>query len=109
MKQSNMILLLTSAMVLFILGGCATESSKSLPIQKVETAGKPFTGTRTAISIGKFDNRSSYMRGIFSDGEDRLGKDRTGSKLELGGFLIEDRHAGDVGRQQVRRALQALE
>ncbi|RAE71236.1 curli production assembly protein CsgG, partial [Burkholderia multivorans] len=26
-----------------------------------------------AIAIGKFDNRSSYMRGIFSDGIDRLG------------------------------------
>lgn len=73
MKQSNIILLLTSATVFFILGGCATESSKSLAIQKVETAGKPYTGTRTPISIGKFDNRSSYMRGIFTDGEDRLG------------------------------------
>lgn len=73
MKQSKMMVLLTSAMAMFILGGCATETSKSLPIQKVETAGKPFTGTRTALSIGKFDNRSSYMRGIFSDGEDRLG------------------------------------
>lgn len=39
----------------------------------VETASKPFTGIRTPISIGKFDNRSSYMRGIFSDGDDRLG------------------------------------
>ncbi len=25
------------------------------------------------IAVGKFDNRSSYMRGIFSDGIDRLG------------------------------------
>ena len=31
------------------------------------------SGTSVAISIGKFDNRSEYMRGIFSDGVDRLG------------------------------------
>ena len=73
MKPSNIILLLASATLFFSLSGCATESSKSLTIQKVETAGKPYTGLRTPISIGKFDNRSSYMRGIFSDGEDRLG------------------------------------
>ena len=28
---------------------------------------------RSPIAVGKFDNRSSYMRGIFSDGVDRLG------------------------------------
>jgi curli biogenesis system outer membrane secretion channel CsgG len=32
-----------------------------------------YTGVKTPISIGKFDNRSSYMRGIFSDNVDRLG------------------------------------
>ncbi len=31
------------------------------------------TGVKTPISIGKFDNRSSYMRGVFSDNVDRLG------------------------------------
>lgn len=28
---------------------------------------------RTPIAVGKFDNRSAYMRGVFSDGVDRLG------------------------------------
>lgn len=28
---------------------------------------------RAPISIGSFDNRSTYQRGVFSDGEDRLG------------------------------------
>ena len=74
MKRSIYLLLVSSALTLLLnLGGCATESSQALVVQKVETAGKPFTGTRTPISIGKFDNRSSYMRGIFSDGDDRLG------------------------------------
>jgi curli biogenesis system outer membrane secretion channel CsgG len=28
---------------------------------------------RLPVSVGKFDNRSSFMRGVFSDGVDRLG------------------------------------
>jgi len=55
------------------LGGCATESSRSLEVTKVSSAAVPFHGTRVPISVGKFDNRSSFMRGIFSDGVDRLG------------------------------------
>ncbi|MDR8330829.1 hypothetical protein FPK73_23365, partial [Acinetobacter baumannii] len=37
------------------------------------TATTKYTGVKTPISIGKFDNRSSYMRGVFSDNVDRLG------------------------------------
>jgi curli biogenesis system outer membrane secretion channel CsgG len=59
--------------LLSALAGCATETSNALPVQKVETANKPYNGARTQIAVGKFDNRSSYMRGIFSDGVDRLG------------------------------------
>lgn len=40
---------------------------------KVATYNTTYTGAKSAISIGKFDNRSSYMNGIFSDGVDRLG------------------------------------
>jgi curli biogenesis system outer membrane secretion channel CsgG len=54
------------------LAGCATETSTALPVQKVESAARPFNGARTPIAVGKFDNRSNYMRGVFSDGIDRL-------------------------------------
>ncbi|MCK9780380.1 CsgG/HfaB family protein [Proteus vulgaris] len=56
-----------------LLAGCASESSRSLDVAKVATYNTTYTGTKSAISIGKFDNRSSYMNGIFSDGVDRLG------------------------------------
>lgn len=56
-----------------LLAGCASESSRSLEVTKVATYNTTYTGTKSAISIGKFDNRSSYMNGIFSDGVDRLG------------------------------------
>lgn len=56
-----------------LLAGCATESSRTVAVQQVDTATRPYSGPRTPISVGKFDNRSSFMRGIFSDGVDRLG------------------------------------
>ncbi|WP_423828248.1 CsgG/HfaB family protein [Solimicrobium silvestre] len=73
MKINKTIPLFASIVLASTLAGCATESSQSLPIQKVISASQPYVGVRTLISVGKFDNRSSYMRGIFSDGVDRLG------------------------------------
>ena len=71
MKMSRAILL--SIATIAGLSGCATESSQSLPIPQVTMANQPYHGARTLIAVGKFDNRSSYMRGVFSDGVDRLG------------------------------------
>jgi curli biogenesis system outer membrane secretion channel CsgG len=56
-----------------LLIGCATEGSRALPVEKVQAASSPFTGIKLPVSVGKFDNRSSFMRGVFSDGVDRLG------------------------------------
>lgn len=56
-----------------VLGGCATESSRSLEVAKVATYQQPWQGQRSPIAVGKFDNRSDYMNGIFSDGVDHLG------------------------------------
>lgn len=56
------------------LTGCAhQEESRTLAIPKVESAGQAYNGARTPISVGKFDNRSSFLRGVFSDNVDRLG------------------------------------
>ncbi|MEA9391204.1 CsgG/HfaB family protein [Acerihabitans sp. TG2] len=56
-----------------MLGGCATESSRTLEVQKVASYNTPYQGQRSLIAVGKFDNRSNYMNGIFSDGIDHLG------------------------------------
>ena len=58
---------------LLALGGCATESSRTVQVEKVQSASTPYAGVQLPVSVGKFDNRSSYMRGVFSDGVDRLG------------------------------------
>ncbi|TWC31667.1 curli biogenesis system outer membrane secretion channel CsgG [Pseudomonas sp. SJZ079] len=56
-----------------LLNGCATEQSRTLEVAKVASAQSVYHGPRNPIAVGKFDNRSSYMRGLFSDGVDRLG------------------------------------
>lgn len=44
-----------------------------MQVEKVQAASAPYTGAQVPISVGKFDNRSNFMRGVFSDGIDRLG------------------------------------
>ena len=56
-----------------MLGGCATESHQAVQPQQVASAGTVYSGPKSTLVVGKFDNRSSYMRGLFSDGVDRLG------------------------------------
>jgi curli biogenesis system outer membrane secretion channel CsgG len=58
---------------MFGLVGCATESHQSVATPQVQSAAKVYSGPKSAVAIRKFDNRSSFMRGIFSDGVDRLG------------------------------------
>ncbi|SOY70831.1 lipoprotein, similar to Curli production assembly/transport component CsgG [Cupriavidus taiwanensis] len=72
MKTMKSCCLLGAAAAALLLAGCATETSTALPVQKVESASRPYNGVRTPIAVGKFDNRSNYMRGVFSDGIDRL-------------------------------------
>lgn len=58
------------------LSACSTtETSKTIQSPQVvaATSSVQYQGPKTPVSIGKFDNRSSYMRGIFSDNVDRLG------------------------------------
>ncbi|MFC4728201.1 CsgG/HfaB family protein [Coralloluteibacterium thermophilus] len=62
-----------ACMSLALLPGCATENYRSVTPQTVATANIPYSGTRAPIAVGKFENRSSFMRGLFSDGVDRLG------------------------------------
>jgi curli biogenesis system outer membrane secretion channel CsgG len=61
------------AIALVLLSGCATESSRTVEPQKVMAAATPYVGARVPVSIGKFENRSPFLRGVFSDGVDRLG------------------------------------
>lgn len=67
------VLAASGLLLLGLLAGCATEQSRTLEVAKVQSYQSSYSGPRQPISVGKFDNRSSYMRGLFSDGVDRLG------------------------------------
>lgn len=64
---------LVAAIGALAVAGCATESSRSVEVAKVQSAAAPYSGPKVAVAVGKFDNRSNFMRGVFSDGVDRLG------------------------------------
>jgi curli biogenesis system outer membrane secretion channel CsgG len=88
---------------LMTLAGCATESSKSLPVEKVQAASTPFTGVRVPISVGKFDNKSSFMRGVFADGPDRLGSQ---AKTTLMAHLQQSQRFAVLDRDNMTEASQ---
>jgi len=71
--KTHLSVLMISGLCLTMTGCSTTETSRSIQVTQVTTATIAPQVNKTAVSIGKFDNRSSYMRGIFSDGQDRLG------------------------------------
>jgi len=56
-----------------LLSGCATESRKVVVPEKVSTYRSTYQGVKTTLAVGNFDNRSNYMQGMFSNGQNRLG------------------------------------
>ncbi len=107
-------LALLSSVVLVALAGCATESHQALPPPKPASVGTAYTGPRSTLMVGKFDNRSSYMRGLFSDGVDRLGGQAKtiliGHLQETGRFVVVDRdNLEEIAREaKLRGEAQAL-
>ncbi len=78
-----------------LLAGCAVESHRALTPDTVASAGTPYNGPKFALVVAKFQNRSTYMQGIFSDGVDQLGnQSKTILKTHLqqtGRFVLVDR------------------
>ena len=64
----------TLALALTALFGCATEQSRTIEVPRAVTPPPAqYQGQRAPIAVGKFENRSSFMRGMFADAIDRLG------------------------------------
>ena len=110
----NRRLMTLAAVAAIVLGGCATEQSRTLEVAQVASAGTQYQGVRSPISVGKFDNRSSYMRGLFSDGVDRLGGQAKTILIthlqQTGRFNVLDRdNMAEIEREaQLKRQAQAL-
>ncbi|MEN9903845.1 MAG: hypothetical protein RLZZ555_410 [Pseudomonadota bacterium] len=103
MMNSKRIQALLIAGALGMLSGCATETSRTVQTQQVAAAATPYIGKRVPVSIGKFENRSPFMRGIFSDGIDRLGNQ---SKTILIAHLNQSNRFGVLDRENMREASQ---
>jgi curli biogenesis system outer membrane secretion channel CsgG len=78
--------------------GCATESSHSIQVEKVQAAAAPYSGQRVSVAVGRFDNHSNYMRGVFSDGPDRLGDE---AKSSLVAHLQQSQRFSVLDRQNM--------
>jgi Curli production assembly/transport component CsgG len=86
------------------------------PTGLVASAGAPYQGPKSTLVVGKFDTRSSYLRGLFSDGVDRLGGQAKGILVthlqQTGRFAVVERdnleeitrEAAIKGQQQLKGA-----
>lgn len=104
--------LLIALSAICILAGCATETHTALEVETVSSAGTYYSGSKSTLMVGNFDNRSAYMRGLFSDGTDRLGNQAktilNAHLQQTGRFNVVDRdnmdaiatEAGFKGQQQ---------
>ncbi len=111
-------LILNSLLVLMsiLAMSCASESNQAVKVDqsKSETTSSNYQGTKHPIMVGKFDNRSGFMRGIFVDGPDRLSSQAKsvliGHLQRTGRFTVLDRDNMDeiAGEAKISKKQQAL-
>ena len=108
------LLLLASALAAATVVGCVRESHRTLEAPTVASHETPYGGDRYALVVGKFQNRSQYLRGAFADGGDPLGTQaKTILKTHLqqtGRFVLVDRdNMEEIAREaEIRGAKQTL-
>lgn len=105
--MNSSILLKTGTLIIStFLIGCATESHRALEVEKSASAvtATTYRGVKKPIMVGQFDNRSSFMRGVFTDGPDRLGSQAKTILMahlqQTGRFSVLDRdNMGDIAKE----------
>jgi curli biogenesis system outer membrane secretion channel CsgG len=90
-----------SMIAVFLTSGCATETHQALVVEKVNSASTYYSGVKSSLVVGKFDNKSSFMRGLFSDGVDRLGSQ---AKTILLSHLQQTNHFNVMDRDNMNEA-----
>jgi len=64
----------SAILVILSLLGCATQQThRVIESEKVISHGTTYSGPKSTLVVGKFENRSDYMRGLFTTDTDRLG------------------------------------
>lgn len=105
MKKS--LIAIATLTALTALTGCVAPQEKSTVIQPTQTVAAQnkvnYQGVKVPVSVGKFDNRSSYMKGIFSDNADRLGSQ---AKTILEGHLQQSGYFSVLNRDNLSELAQ---
>ena len=71
MKTTSILAICAIATILT--SGCATQQThKSVKIEKVESHSTPYYGPKSTLVVGHFDNRSTYMQGMFTQNSTQL-------------------------------------
>jgi curli biogenesis system outer membrane secretion channel CsgG len=97
------------------MAGCATETHRAVEATKPVSAGTQYNGPKSSLIVAKFNNRSTYLQGMFSDGVDRLGGQAKtlliGHLQSSGRFDVLDRdNLPDLAREsQLGGAQQAIQ
>lgn len=65
--------ILAGIAMLALITGCATESRQIVKSQSVNSYQTAYHGVKSTLVVGNFQNRSNYMRGLFSSNTDQLG------------------------------------
>lgn len=100
----------------FLAISCASESNQAVKVDRSqsETTSSNYQGVKHPIMVGKFDNRSGFMRGIFVDGPDRLSSQAKsvliGHLQRTGRFTVLDRDNMDEisGEAKISKKKQSL-
>lgn len=100
------------ALALTTLVGCATEQHRTIEVPRAAPAPAQYQGARAPIAVGKFENRSSFMRGMFADAVDRLGSQSKTILLahlqQSGRFSVLDRDNLEEAQQEAKFKAGAL-
>lgn len=96
--------LISVAMV--VLSACASESHRVVESTTVNSANSVYRGEKQKIIVGKFSNRSDYLRGAFSSNIDKLGNQAkliAKSHLQQSGrFTLFDRESSRVLSEEAK-------
>lgn len=82
--MSRLALVCVSLCMSFFAGCAAQQTHRTIEAPTVTSYNTNYSGAKTAIVVGDFDNRSDYARGLFSTGIDQLaGQAKTVLKTHL--------------------------
>lgn len=106
LKRVSPMLTLPSIALSVALAGCTTQSHNMVESQTVASYGSQYVGEKAPIVVGNFQNRSTYMRGLFSSNVDQLGSQaKTILKAHLqqtGRFKVMDRDSQAQMQQEAQ-------